>query len=95
VSYGLRDPQAAYRAALMEAMSIAQANARVLADAAHERITRVKTIATYSSAPVYRPQVMARMAAPAPTAAPQFPTEILPTNLTVTAQVNVVYVIAP
>lgn len=93
VSYGLRDPQAAYRAALADAMTTAQANGKILADSAHAKVVRIKSIATYSNPPIYRPQVqaMARMAA---SATPQLPTEVLPGGLTVTATVTVVYIIA-
>ncbi len=94
VSYGLRDPQAAYRAALTDAMNTAQANSRVLADAAHEKIVRIKSIATFSNPPIFRPQIQA-MARASAAKEVQLPTEVLPSGLTVTATVNVVYIIAP
>ena len=74
-------------------MTTAQANGKILADSAHAKVVRIKSIVTYSNPPIYRPQVqaVARMAA---SATPQLPTEVLPGGLTVTATVTVVYIIA-
>ena len=94
VSYGLRDPQAAYRAALTDAMAVAQANAGVLAQAGHVRIVRIKSIATYAGPPTpVLQRSLARMSASP--AAVELPTEVLPSSLTLNAQVSVVFIIAP
>ena len=93
VGYGLRDPQAAYRAALGEAMLAAQANARVIADAGHVRILRIRSVSTFSNLGPLSLQPIARAMSAAATM--KLPTEVLPSNLSLTAQVNVVFVIAP
>jgi len=93
VGYGLRDPQAAYRAALGEAMIAAQANARVIADAGHVRILRIRSVSTYSNPGPVQLQTVGRVMSAA--AQMKLPTEVLPSNLSLTAQVNVVFVIAP
>ncbi len=93
VSFGLRDGRAAYRAALAVAMADADAQAHALADAAHVRLIRVASVSAGSALPVPRPVPYQRMAATV--AAPPVPTEVAPSDLTVTASVGVTYEITP
>ena len=93
VSFGLRDGRAAYRAALAAAMGDAEAQAHALADAAHVRLIRIGAVSAGGSLPVPRPVPYQRMAAAAPST--PVPTEVPPSDLTVTASVGVTYEIAP
>jgi uncharacterized protein YggE len=92
ISFGLRDTRAAYRAALAAAVADAQSQADALAAAAHVRIVRVLGMSAASYAAVPRPVPMfARAAAQA---AP-VPTDVQPTDLSVSAAVTATYEIAP
>jgi uncharacterized protein YggE len=91
VSFLLRDPQAAQRAAQTAALADAVAQARALAAAAGVRLVRILAIAPSGGGGDVRPMPMARMAL---AAAPP-PTTIDPGNLTVQAGVTVRYEIAP
>jgi len=91
VSFVLRDPHGAQRAAQAAALDDAVQQARALAGAADVRLVRILSIAPGGSvAPA--PRLM-RMAPMAMTAA--VPTTIDPGNLTVEAQVTLQYEIAP
>ncbi|HEV3088810.1 MAG TPA: SIMPL domain-containing protein [Candidatus Elarobacter sp.] len=93
ISFGLRDTRAAYRAAQVAAVADADAQAQSLAAAAHVRIVRVQTVSAGGATSIPRPFPMAaRMAAGV--AAP-VPTDVQPSDLTVTATVTIVYEIAP
>jgi uncharacterized protein YggE len=90
VTFGLRDPQAAYRTALTAAVADAEAQARTLATAAHVRLVRLVTIAPGARAPLPGPVLRASvLAAPAP------PTVIEPGDLSANATVTLRYEIAP
>ena len=89
ISFTLRDPQAAHRAALAAALADAQAQARTLAEAAHVRIVRIMDITPAGG--VAQPAPMLRMAVQAMAV----PTEIDPGSLTARASVTVRYQIAP
>jgi uncharacterized protein len=92
VAFGLRDTRAAYRAALAVAVADAESGAQAIAAAAHVRIVRLLTVSAGSYAPVPRPvPQLARMAA----SAGNVPTDVQPSNLTVSASVTVTYEIAP
>ncbi|HZW54330.1 MAG TPA: SIMPL domain-containing protein [Candidatus Elarobacter sp.] len=92
ISFGLRDTRAAYRAALAAAVADAESGAQAIAAAAHVRIVRLLTVSAGSYASVPRPvPQLARMAASAGTV----PTDVQPSNLSVTASVTVTYEIAP
>jgi uncharacterized protein len=91
VSFGLRDPRAAYRSALAAAVADAESQAQALAAAAHLRIVRLMTVVAGSYTPVSRPVALARMSA---VGAPQ-PTVVEPGDLTVPASVTVTYEVAP
>jgi uncharacterized protein YggE len=88
VRYTLADQRATVAQALSAAVADAQMQAESVAQAAHLRITGIKSI-DVSSAPV-PVAFAARAAAPAP---PQ--TEITPTPLDVRASVSVTYYVAP
>jgi len=91
VSFELRDPRAAYRAALTAALADAQDQARTLASAAHLRLVRILDIA-----PAGRlPQPVPLLAGTARMALAAAPTQIDPGNLTAHANVTVRYQIAP
>jgi uncharacterized protein YggE len=94
VSFGLRDAHAAERAALTAAMADADAQAHAIADAAHVRIVRIFAVSANSAGTPPRPLVLGRLmvasGAPAPV-----PTEVAPSDLTLTASVNVTYEVAP
>jgi uncharacterized protein YggE len=92
VSFTLRDPQAAYRAALTAALADAQLQARTLAAAAHLRIVRILDIAPAGrlAQPVPLLRTGARLAMSA-----AVPTELDPGNLTARATVTVRYQVAP
>ncbi len=90
IAFGLHDDRAAYRAALAAAVADAESQARALAAAAHVRIVRVLTIGTGGSVEPIRPiGTFAVRAAAAPV-----PTDVQPSNLSVTASVAVSYEIA-
>jgi uncharacterized protein YggE len=91
VSFVLRDPHGAQRAAQGAALDDAVQQARALAAAAGVRLVRILSIAPGAAA-VPAPRLM-RMAPMAMTAA--VPTTIDPGNLTVEAQVTLQYEIAP
>lgn len=91
IAFGLRDPRAAYRAALAVAVADARAQAEALAAAAGVRLGAIITISP-AGASVPRPVgvMMARtMAAQA-----DVPTDVQPSDLTVRASVGVSYAIA-
>jgi uncharacterized protein YggE len=92
VTFALRDPQAAYHAALIAALAEAQSQARTLAVAAHLRIVRIVDIAPAGRGP--QPTPLMRTAGRAVMAA-AVPTEIDPGNLTARATVTVRYEVAP
>jgi uncharacterized protein YggE len=91
ISFVLRDNRAAYRAALAAAVADAQSQAQALAAAAHVRIVRVLSLSA-GNAP--GPPVVQRFAA-AMAAPPTVPTNVQPSDLSVTATVSVSYEIAP
>ena len=93
VSFVLRDPHAAQRAAQVAALGDAVAQARALAAAAGVRLVRLLSIAPASSGA--GPVRMMRMSAMAMPSAAPVPTTIDPGNLTITAQVELRYEIAP
>jgi uncharacterized protein YggE len=93
VSFGLRDPRAAYRSALAAAVADAESQAQALAAAAHLRIVRLMTITAGSYAPVSRPVAFARMGVAGAPAA--LPTVVEPSDLTVPASVTVTFEVAP
>jgi uncharacterized protein YggE len=88
VSFGLRDPHAAQRAAQTAALADAVLQARALAAAAGEQLVRILAI---EPAGVGGARPLMRMSALAASA----PTTIDPGNLTVQAQVTLRYEIAP
>ena len=90
VSFGLRDNRAAARAAIADAMADADGQAHALADAAHVRIVRIVTVSANGSS-MPRPIPFARSAM---LAAP-VPTDVQPSDLTITGNVTVVYEVAP
>jgi uncharacterized protein len=92
ISFGLRDSRAAYREALAAAVADAETQAQALAAAAHVRLVRVLSLsAGYAPGPpVVQRFAMAGMAAPTPV-----PTNVQPSDLSVTATVSVSYEIAP
>jgi uncharacterized protein YggE len=92
IAFGLRDGRAAYRAALAAAVADAASQADALAAAAHLRIVRIRAISAGSTAVprVFAPAL--RMAAAAPAVVP---TDVQPSDLTVTATVSVTYEVAP
>jgi uncharacterized protein YggE len=91
ISFGLRDNRAAYRAALAAAVADAESQAQAVAAAAHVRIVRVLSLSA-GNAP--GPPVVARFATALAAAAP-IPTNVQPSDLSVTATVSVSYEIAP
>ncbi len=93
IAFGLHDSRAAYRTALAAAVADADAQARTIAAAAHVRIVRVLTIGTGGSPGPIRP--MDTFAVRAAAAPPPVPTDVQPSDLTVTASVSVSYEIAP
>lgn len=88
ISFSLRDPQAAERAAETAAFGDAVAQAHALASAANVRLVRILAITPSGTAVPVRP--LARIMV----AAASVPTTIDPGNLTVTANVTVQYEIA-
>jgi uncharacterized protein YggE len=90
VSFVLRDPHAAQRAAQSAALDDAVQQARALAAAAGVRLVRILAIGPAGGG-VVRPMPMMRMAL----AAAPVPTTIAPGDLTVQAQVTLEYEIAP
>ena len=93
VSFVLRDPHAAQRAAQVAALGDAVAQARSLAAAAGVRLVRLLSIAPGGDGG--GPVRLMRMAPMAMTAGAPVPTTIDPGNLTITAQVELRYEIAP
>jgi uncharacterized protein YggE len=92
IAFSLRDPRAAMRNAQAQAMDDAALQARALATVAGVRLVSIRAIAPGGAAVRPQPALMgARMAM----AAPQVPTTIDPTDLTVHATVTVEYAIAP
>ena len=91
VSFVLRDPHAAQRAAQAAAFDDAAAQARALAGSAGVRLVGIRSIEPGSSGGGPRPVAMMRMSA----AAAPVPTTIDPGALSVEAQVTVRYEIAP
>jgi uncharacterized protein YggE len=91
VTFTLRDPHGAQRAAQAAAVDDAMAQARGLAAAAGVRLVRIRAIAPGASTPIGRPMPMMRMALGASAAVP---TTIDPSNLTVDATVTIEYEIA-
>jgi uncharacterized protein YggE len=89
ISFSLRDPHAAMRAAETAAYDDAAAQARALAAAANLRLVRILAIAPSGAAAPIRP--LGRMLA----TAASVPTVIDPGNVTVTANVTIEYEIAP
>lgn len=92
VSFGLRDARAAQRAALAAAVADAGAQAEALAGAAHVRIVRILAITTAPAGLSPRPIMQLGRMAPAMAAVP---TDVQPSNLSVTANATVTYEIAP
>ena len=93
IAFGLRDNRAAYRAALAAAVADAQAQADALAAAARVHIVRMLSMsAGGSTASPPRPfpvpgRIMAAQAA--------IPTDVQPSDLSVSATVSVIFEIAP
>ncbi|MEA2719139.1 MAG: uncharacterized protein QOJ39_1003 [Candidatus Eremiobacteraeota bacterium] len=92
ISFGLRDNRSAYRAALAGAVADAQAQADALAAAAHVRIVRILAMSAGSPAGLPRPFAVAGRVM---TAQAAVPTDVQPSDLSVTATVTVTYEIAP
>lgn len=92
VGFAVRDYRGAYRAALAAAVADAGAQARALADAAHLRIVRILSIGN-TQVPVRPVTSYALAGQVAKTLA--VPTQIQPSDLTVSATVNVTYEVAP
>ena len=92
VSFELRDPRAAYRAALTAALADAQDQARTLAAAAHLRLVRIRDIAPAGGPPQPVPFLRGT---PRMALAAAVPTQLDPGNLTATATVTLRYEIAP
>jgi uncharacterized protein len=92
VTFELRDPRAAYRAALTAALAEAEEQARTLAAAAHLRLLRIREIAPAGRGP--QPVPLLR-GTPRMALAAAVPTQLDPGNLTATATVTVRYEIAP
>jgi uncharacterized protein YggE len=91
VGFGLRDSRAAYREALAAAVADAESQARVLAAAGHVRIVRVVSLSAGSFSPGPRPfQVIGTVSRAA-----AVPTDVQPSDLSVTATVSVSYEVAP
>lgn len=92
LSFELRDPDAARLEALKVAVQKARAEAEVIAAAAGQRLGQPQSISSASGyQPVYRRMEMAHDMALAAPAAP--PTPIEAGSLTVTANVNIVYLL--
>ena len=92
ISYGFRDPRAIEREAGAAAVADAQAQADALAAAAHQRIARILAIST-AAGPLRFPQPVMFRTADATALA--VPTDITPSAQEVTANVTIVYEIAP
>jgi uncharacterized protein YggE len=92
VSFELRDPRAAYRAAQIAALGDAQEQARALAGAAHVRLVRLLDLAPSGGLP--RP-VPLLQGTPRMALAAAAPTQLDPANLTASATVTLRYEIAP
>jgi len=92
IAFGLRDSRAAFREALAAAVADAEGQARVLAAAGHVRIVRLRSLSAGYNAPGPRPlqvigAVMSRAAS--------VPTDVQPSDLSVTATVSASYDVAP
>lgn len=92
ISFGLRDNRGAYRAALGAAVADAQAQADALAAAAHVHIVRM--LAMSAGAPASLPP-RPFLAGRAMAAQVAVPTDVQPSDLSVTATVSVTFEIAP
>lgn len=92
VSFELRDPRAAYRAALTAALADAEDQARTLAAAAHLRLVRIRDIAPAGRLPQPVPVLRGT---PRMALAGAVPTQLDHGNLTATATVTLRYEIAP
>ncbi len=92
ISFVLKDSRAAYRTALAAAVADARSQAEAIAAAAHVRIVRITGMSAFSNDGGVRPLFLGRIAS---TAAAPVPTDVQPSNLTVTAAVTVTYEIAP
>jgi uncharacterized protein len=90
ISFGLRDPREARRAAIGEAVSDARAEAEALAAAIGEPLGPILDIRTVG-APSPRIEAVRELAAPASFDAMQAPTPIEPGTMRVTANVTIVY----
>jgi uncharacterized protein len=88
VSYGIRDNRGAYAAALAAAVRDAESQATAIAEAAHVRLSGIRSISTSSFAPIPVPLVALGRVAAAPA---NVPTEIPPSNIDVRASVNITY----
>jgi uncharacterized protein len=92
ISFGLRDSRTAYREALAAAVADAEGQARALAAAGHVRIVRLLALSAVSYAPSPRAfQVIGAVTA----ARAPIPTDVQPSDLSVTATVSVSYEVAP
>jgi uncharacterized protein YggE len=92
VSFGLRDTRAAYREALAAAVADAEGQARVLAAAGHVRIVRLLSLSAGSfGSPPRALQVIGAMT----TRAASVPTDVQPSDLSVSATVSASYEVAP
>jgi uncharacterized protein len=87
ISFGLRDRRGAWNEALAAAVADADAQARALAASGQFHIVRLRSIQSGSAPYVPGPMVAMRMAAPA--------TDIPQSDVSVSANVTVTYVIAP
>lgn len=90
IDFGLRDPRAAYRAALAAAVADADAQAQALAVAAHLRVVRLLVLSSARQASVPRPLAAGRLMVAA-----AVPTDVQPSSLSVTATVTATYEVAP
>ena len=91
VTFGLSNPDTARSKATRDAVNDARAKAEELARAAGLRITGIRSMELEGPPGIIRPMVMAREAAPAASA----PTVFDAGNVTVTANVTVVFSAAP
>jgi len=92
IAFGLRDNRAAYHTALAAAVAEADAQARAIAAAAHVRIIRILAIGTGGSVAPIRPTVQFDTMVVG--GARSVPTNVQPSNLSVTASVSISYEIA-
>ncbi len=92
VTFGLSNPETARSKATRDAVNDARAKAEDLARAAGLRITGIRSMQLEGAPGIIRPMVMAKEAMPAPVAAP---TVFDAGNVSVTANVTVVFSAAP